>query len=84
MPLPSENTVADRPEPLWFGVEIDRCPSCLTAHLGGEGCPRGCVPNRGRRQAVGTGPSAGLIDGAYLADSLDALERGRIRGLAVA
>jgi hypothetical protein len=32
----------------------------------------------------GVDPSAGLLDGAYLADSLDALERGLIRGLAVA
>jgi hypothetical protein len=83
-PLPSENTVADPPEPLWYGIEIERCPSCLDAHVAGEGCARGCVPHRGRRRVVGVGPSAGLADSAYLVDSLDALERGLIRGLGVA
>lgn len=83
MPLPSVNTVADQPEPLWYGIEIESCHLCRATRLTGEPCPNRCEPDR-ERPSLGAGRSAGLADDAYLADSLDALERGLIRGVAVA
>lgn len=41
MPLPSKSTVADRPEPVWFGVEIGSCRACGRSYLTSEGCPCG-------------------------------------------
>jgi hypothetical protein len=44
------NEAAGEVEPVWCGVEIVRCPSCQTALVAGEQCPRGCrVDHRGRR-----------------------------------
>ena len=84
MTLPSTNTVADQPEPLWYGIEIESCPACRAARVAGEACSNGCAAQRRRLPGIGIGRSAGLIDDAYLADSLDALERGLIRGVALA
>jgi hypothetical protein len=39
-------------EPVYYGVELVRCPICQTALVVGEECPHGCrVDHRGRRQS---------------------------------
>jgi hypothetical protein len=46
------NHAAGGLEPVYYGVEVVRCPICQTTLVVGEQCPHGCrVDHRGRRQA---------------------------------